>query len=48
MASVGVQAQKQAWEGAWFIRFCNAGPSWLKEFIIRCLALLFLNRFVMW
>jgi hypothetical protein len=41
-------AQRAAWDGAWFVRFCHTAPAWLVDTATRCLAVLFFNRFVMW
>ena len=41
-------AQRAAWDGAWFVRFCHQAPAWLVDFVTRCIAILCFNRFVMW
>ena len=43
-----LEEQQAVWNGNWFIRFCKQGPCWLVDFIVKFLALLFLNRFVLW
>lgn len=43
-----LQEQQQVWNHTWFVKFCKTGPSWIVDIIIRFLAVLFLNRFVLW
>ncbi len=43
-----LEEQRKVWNGVWFVRFCKQGPSWLVDIVIRLLAVIFLNRFVLW
>ncbi|KAK9817757.1 hypothetical protein WJX72_001701 [[Myrmecia] bisecta] len=43
-----LEEQREAWDRAWFVRFVRRGNAWLVELVTRILAVLFLNRFVMW
>jgi betaine lipid synthase len=43
-----LEEQRQVWNNSWFVWFCKQGPVWLVDVIIRFLAVLFLNRFVLW
>ena len=43
-----LEEQRAVWNGDWFVSFCKQGPVWLVDLIIRLLAFIFLNRFVLW
>ena len=43
-----LEEQQEVWNSNWFVRFCKQGNSWLVDMAVRFLALIFLNRFVLW
>ena len=43
-----LEEQQAVWNSNWFIKFCKQGSSWLVDLAVRFLALIFLNRFVLW
>ena len=43
-----LEEQQEVWNSNWFVKFCKQGNSWLVEMAVRFLALIFLNRFVLW
>ena len=47
-AAPTLATQREAWGGAWFVRFCHQAPAWLVDFATRVIAILCFNRFVMW
>ncbi len=40
--------QQAVWNGNWFVHFCKQGNAWLVDVFVRILAVIFLNRFVLW
>lgn len=43
-----LEEQQQVWNSNWLVRFCKQGNSWLVKMGVQFLALIFLNRFVLW
>ena len=43
-----LEEQRAVWNSNWFIHFCKQGNAWLVDLFVRILALIFLNRFVLW
>jgi len=43
-----LEEQQAVWNGNWFVHFCKQGNAWLVDIFVRILAVIFLNRFVLW
>ena len=43
-----LEEQQAVWNGNWFVHFCKQGNAWLVDVFVRILAIIFLNRFVLW
>ncbi len=43
-----LEEQQAVWNGNWFVHFCKQGNTWLVDVFVRILAVIFLNRFVLW
>lgn len=43
-----LEEQQAVWNSNWFVKFCKQGNPWLVDIAVRFLALIFLNRFVLW
>lgn len=43
-----LEEQQAVWNSNWFVRFCKQGNAWLVDVAVRFLAIIFLNRFVLW
>ncbi|DBB17356.1 hypothetical protein WJX82_002206 [Trebouxia sp. C0006] len=43
-----LEEQQAVWNSNWFVHFCKQGNAWLVDIFVRILAVIFLNRFVLW